>query len=296
MAGFVLANGSRSSNQSGEGENSESPHRGHLVDCMVALPGQLFYSTQIPVCLWFLAKNIHTDAKRGFRDRRKQTLFIDARKLGTLIDRVHRELTDTDLQKITGTYHVWRSDGLGSAGFKPALAGILPTTGKSAEPGMGVPQDAISTRLAGGSREDRSHAGRIALCGLGVSAPPLPFPAAGPTALHLRILFSNLSGSHRCHRTYRGAWPRSARTLSLDSRRREEPASFRDMARQHPTSPVKSPPFDRFHAGRHHRSHKQLAPGKDQRHRETFSHSTPSSGRHYYNATMFAERYSTFSL
>jgi type I restriction enzyme M protein len=76
---------------------------------MVALPGQLFYSTQIPVCLWFLAKNKSADAKRGFRDRRKQTLFIDARKLGTLIDRVHRELTDADLAKITSTYHAWRS-------------------------------------------------------------------------------------------------------------------------------------------------------------------------------------------
>jgi len=77
------------------------------VDCMVALPGQLFYSTQIPVCLWFLAKNKH-DGKH--HDRRKQTLFIDARKLGTLIDRVHRELTDADIAKITGTYHAWRGD------------------------------------------------------------------------------------------------------------------------------------------------------------------------------------------
>jgi type I restriction enzyme M protein len=77
---------------------------------MVALPGQLFYSTQIPVCLWFLAKNKNADAKRGFRDRRQQTLFIDARKMGTLIDRVHRELTDADLEKITSTYHAWRSD------------------------------------------------------------------------------------------------------------------------------------------------------------------------------------------
>ena len=79
-----------------------------LVDCMVALPGQLFYSTQIPVCLWFVAKNKNADAKRGFSDRRKQTLFIDARKLSTLVDRVHRELTDTDLDKITATYHAWR--------------------------------------------------------------------------------------------------------------------------------------------------------------------------------------------
>jgi type I restriction enzyme M protein len=67
----------------------------------------LFYSTQIPVCLWFLAKN-KKDGKR--RDRRGQTLFIDARKLGTLIDRVHRELTDADIARIVGTYHEWRGE------------------------------------------------------------------------------------------------------------------------------------------------------------------------------------------
>jgi type I restriction enzyme M protein len=109
-AGFVLANGSMSSNQSGEGDIRKALIEADIVDCMVALPGQLFYSTQIPVCLWFLAKNKNADAKRGFRDRRQQTLFIDARKLGTLIDRVHRELTDADLEKITSTYHAWRSD------------------------------------------------------------------------------------------------------------------------------------------------------------------------------------------
>ncbi len=107
MAGFVLANGSMSSNQSGEGEIRRAIIEADLVDCMVALPGQLFYSTQIPVCLWFLAKNKH-DGKR--RDRRKHTLFIDARKMGTLIDRVHRELTDADLTKIVTTYHAWRGD------------------------------------------------------------------------------------------------------------------------------------------------------------------------------------------
>ncbi len=97
-----------SSNQSGEGEIRKSLIEADLVDCMVAMPGQLFYSTQIPVCLWFLTKSKKVDTKRGFRDRRKQTLFIDARKLGTLIDRVHRELTDVDLEKITTTYHAWR--------------------------------------------------------------------------------------------------------------------------------------------------------------------------------------------
>jgi type I restriction enzyme M protein len=71
------------------------------------MPGQLFYSTQIPVCLWFLTKN-KAEAKR--RKRKGETLFIDARKLGTLIDRVHRELTDTDIQKIVTTYHAWRGE------------------------------------------------------------------------------------------------------------------------------------------------------------------------------------------
>jgi len=107
LAGFVLANGSMSSNQSGEGEIRKAIIEADLVDCMVALPGQLFYSTQIPVCLWFLAR----DKKNGrFRDRRGETLFIDARKLGTLVDRVHRELTDEDIAKIAGTYHAWRGD------------------------------------------------------------------------------------------------------------------------------------------------------------------------------------------
>ncbi|QDU28940.1 Type I restriction enzyme EcoKI M protein [Anatilimnocola aggregata] len=119
LAGFVLANGSMSSNQSGEGEIRRAIIDADLVDCMVAMPGQLFYSTQIPVCLWFLAKK-KNDGKR--RDRRKQTLFIDARKLGTLIDRVHRELTDTDIQKIVSTYHAWRGEK--SAGKYADIAGF----------------------------------------------------------------------------------------------------------------------------------------------------------------------------
>jgi type I restriction enzyme M protein len=107
IAGFVLANGSMSSNQSGEGEIRQRLVEADLVDCMVALPGQLFYATQIPVCLWFLARN-KNDGKR--RDRRKQTLFIDARNLGTMVDRVHRELGDADIVKIAATYHAWRGD------------------------------------------------------------------------------------------------------------------------------------------------------------------------------------------
>jgi type I restriction enzyme M protein len=107
IAGFVLANGSMSSNQSGEGEIRKNIIEADLVDCMVALPGQLFYSTQIPVCLWFLAR----DRRNGrFRDRRGETLFIDARKMGTLLDRVHRELTEADIRQIADTYHAWRGD------------------------------------------------------------------------------------------------------------------------------------------------------------------------------------------
>ena len=107
VAGFVLANGSMSSNQSGEGEIRRNLIEADLVDCMVALPGQLFYSTQIPACLWFLAR----DRKNGrFRDRRGQVLFIDARKLGRMVDRTHRELTDEEIARIADTYHAWRGE------------------------------------------------------------------------------------------------------------------------------------------------------------------------------------------
>ena len=117
MAGFVLANGSMSANQSGEGEIRRAIIDADLVDCMVALPGQLFYSTQIPVCLWFLRKNKAAGANGNqvgppsrWRDRRRQTLFIDARKLGHLVDRVHRELSDEEIQRIAQTYHAWRGN------------------------------------------------------------------------------------------------------------------------------------------------------------------------------------------
>jgi type I restriction enzyme M protein len=107
LAGFVLANGSMSSNQSGEGEIRKNIIEVDLVDCMVALPGQLFYSTQIPACLWFLAR----DKTNGrFRDCRRQVLFIDARKLGRLVDRTHRELTDEEIARIARTYHAWRGE------------------------------------------------------------------------------------------------------------------------------------------------------------------------------------------
>jgi type I restriction enzyme M protein len=101
-AGFILANGSMSSNTSGEGEIRKAIIEDDLVDCMVALPGQLFYSTQIPVCLWFLTRNKH--------NRNGKTLFINASNLGTLIDRVHRDLFDEDIAQIADTYHAWKQD------------------------------------------------------------------------------------------------------------------------------------------------------------------------------------------
>ncbi len=134
LAGFVLANGSMSSNQSGEGEIRTQMIEADLVDCMVALPGQLFYSTQIPVCLWFLTRDKRArqithkrsvppefnrdgqpevkliEVPNCLRDRRQEVLFIDARKTGRLIDRVHRELAEEDIRRIASTYHTWRTD------------------------------------------------------------------------------------------------------------------------------------------------------------------------------------------
>ena len=106
-AGVVLANGSMSSNTSGEGDIRKNLVDADLVDCMIALPGALFYSTQIPACLWFLTKNKNA---KGFRDRRGESLFIDARKLGTMVDRTRRELGEDDIAQITDTYHAWRGE------------------------------------------------------------------------------------------------------------------------------------------------------------------------------------------
>lgn len=113
-AGFVLANGSMSSNTSGEGELRQKMIDNDVVDCMIALPGQLFYTTQIPVCLWFMTKNkkaVHSDlGGEQRRNREGETLFIDARNMGTMMDRTHKELTDDDLAEITRTYHAWRGE------------------------------------------------------------------------------------------------------------------------------------------------------------------------------------------
>ena len=142
VAGFVLANGSMSSNQSGEGEIRKKLVEAGLVDCMVALPGQLFYSTQIPACLWFLARN----RKNGkFRDRCGEILFIDARKLGRMVDRTHRELTDEDIARIANTYHAWR----------------LPAPHASRQAGLPAPH---ASRQAGDEQEAGEYADIPAFC------------------------------------------------------------------------------------------------------------------------------------
>ena len=112
FAGVVLANGSMSSQQSGEGEIRKAMIEAGAVDCMVALPGQLFYSTQIPACLWLLAKDRSNGLVKNsrLRDRRGEILFIDARSMGVLVDRTRRELTDDEIARIAATYHAWRGE------------------------------------------------------------------------------------------------------------------------------------------------------------------------------------------
>jgi type I restriction enzyme M protein len=125
IAGFVLANGSMSSQQSGEGEIRKAIVEADLVDCMVALPGQLFYGSQIPVCLWFLARDKSGAPTRGakaLRSRAEETLFVDARTLGVMVSRTHRELTDEDLARIVGAYHAWRGEpGAGEYADEPGF-------------------------------------------------------------------------------------------------------------------------------------------------------------------------------
>jgi len=174
VAGFVLANGSMSSNQSGEGEIRKNLIEADLVDCMVALPGQLFYSTQIPACLWFLAR----DRKDGkFRDRRGQVLFIDARKMGRMVDRTHRELTDEDIARIARTYHAWRGEK--DAGEYADVAGFCKSAtleeirrhghvltpgryvGAEAQADDGEPFEEKMKRLVAQLREQQAEAARL---------------------------------------------------------------------------------------------------------------------------------------
>ncbi len=112
-AGFVLANGSMSTSTSGEGAIRQKIIENDLVDCMIALPGQLFYTTQIPVCLWFLSKNKRASepgTEQTRRNRQGETLFIDAREIGLMVNRTLKELTNDDIAAIAQTYHAWRGD------------------------------------------------------------------------------------------------------------------------------------------------------------------------------------------
>jgi type I restriction enzyme M protein len=110
--GLLLANGSMSSNTSGEGDIRKALIENDLVECMVALPGQLFTNTQIPACIWFLTKNKNARTAASGRqliDRRNKVLFIDARNLGYMKDRVLRDFTQDDLNKICDVYHAWQT-------------------------------------------------------------------------------------------------------------------------------------------------------------------------------------------
>ena len=173
-AGFVLANGSMSSSQSGEGEIRKNLIEADLVDCIVALPGQLFRSTQISACLWFLSRG-RTNGEH--KDRRGETLFIDARKLGHMIDRTHRDLSPEDISRVADTYHSWRGkEGLDEYSDVPGFCksaslaeiqrhGHVLTPGRyvgaEPQPDDGVPFKEKIARLAVQWREQQAEAQRL---------------------------------------------------------------------------------------------------------------------------------------
>lgn len=138
-AGIVLANGSMTSNSGGESEIRKNLIQADLVDCMVALPSQLFFNTQIPACLWFLSRD-RSNAKH--RKRNNEILFIDARNMGQMISRKNRELTDEHIAQIANVYHEWRKiDGKYEdvAGFcKAATMQEVETNGFVLTPGRYV--------------------------------------------------------------------------------------------------------------------------------------------------------------
>ena len=175
VAGFVLANGSMSSMQSGEGEIRRQLVEADLVDCMVALPAQLFYATGIPVCLWFLSKDRAGQATASGvarRDRRGEVLFIDARQLGRMEDRTHRVLDAADVERVASSYHAWRNvdgDYQDEAGFCKAASldeiarhDFVLTPGRyvgvAEAEGDGEPFEEKMERLVGELREQMAEA------------------------------------------------------------------------------------------------------------------------------------------
>jgi type I restriction enzyme M protein len=176
----VLANGSLSSKTSGEGDIRKALVEADLVECIVAMPSQLFYTTGIPVCLWFLTKD-KTDrrvkSELTQRNRKGEVLFIDARNLGHMATRTVRELTDDDIATIADTYHAWR----GEPGLKPYedVAGFCASTnldtirehgyvltpgryvGSEAVEDDGEPLDAKITRLTTEIREGFAHRSKM---------------------------------------------------------------------------------------------------------------------------------------
>ena len=178
-AGVVLANGSLSSNQSGEGVIRQNMISADKVDCIVAMPGQLFYTTQIPVSLWILANNKQSgkgQEGRPLRDRSGQVLFIDARELGYMRTRTERDLSDADRARIVQAYHNWRGDGDGEyediPGFcKAATIDDIEKNGWVLTPGRYVgaapkeedtePFGEKMTRLSGELREQFAESDRL---------------------------------------------------------------------------------------------------------------------------------------
>ena len=172
-AGFVLANGSMSSNQSNEGEIRKNIIEADLVDCIIALPGQLFRATQIPACLWFLSRGRRNGQHR---EREGETLFIDARKLGHLVDRTHRDLSAEEISRIAGTYLAWRGgENAGEYSDLPGFCKSAPLeeirrhghartpgryVGAEPQPDDGEPFQEKMARLAAQWREQQAEAAR----------------------------------------------------------------------------------------------------------------------------------------
>jgi type I restriction enzyme M protein len=173
-AGFVMANGSLTSNTSGEGDIRRRLVEADLIDCIVALPGQLFFTTGIPVCLWFVDRN---KASGGERDRRGETLFIDARSMGQKITRTQIELSDEELARITDAYRAWRGqpkagDYVDEPGFCKAVSvAKIDRAGFALTPGRHVGAAAVEddqevfaqrmTTLVEQLREDFSESERL---------------------------------------------------------------------------------------------------------------------------------------